>query len=39
MDNQFDVYKSLRAFGMNRQEIEKGKLKIRIPLKGNHNLA
>ena len=38
MDNQVGVYGPLRAFGIKRQEIEKGKLKIRISLKSNLHL-
>ena len=35
MDNQVEVFGPLRAFGIKRQEIEKGILKIRISLKSN----
>ena len=38
MDNQVVVFGQLRAFGIERQEIEKGILKIRISLKGNLQL-
>ena len=39
MDNQVEVFGPLRAFGIERQEIEKGILKIRISLKSNLHLA
>ena len=35
MDNQVEVLGPLRAFGLKRQEIEEGILKIRISLKSN----
>ena len=38
MDNQVEVFGPLRAFGIKRQEIEKGILKIRISLKSNLHL-
>ena len=38
MDDQDRVNGPLRAFGIKRQEIEKGILKIRISLKSNLNL-
>ena len=39
MDNQVEVFGPLRAFGIERQEIKKGILKIRISLKSNLHLA
>ena len=38
MDNQVEVFGPLRAFGVKRQEIEEGILKIRISLKSNLHL-
>ena len=35
MDNQVEVFGPLRAFGIKWQEIDFGKLKIRISLKSN----
>ena len=35
MDNQVEVNGPLKAFGIKRQEIEEGILKIRISLKSN----
>ena len=39
MDNQVEVYGPLIAFGIKRQEIEHGILKIRISLKSNLQLS
>ena len=38
MDNQVEVLGPLRAFGIKRQEIKEGLLKIRISLKSNLQL-
>ena len=38
MNNQVEVFGSLRAFGIERQEIQEGILKIRISLKSNLHL-
>ena len=38
MDNQVEVFGPFRAFGVKRQEIKEGILKIRISLKSNLHL-